>query len=221
MNPVTHLPTYIANPGQARVRGFGHRSRHIEVKDGLGCSGTFLGQPSPASVAGTGHTIAADAVTDKIDIGVVLVGRPMVLEVIKKCLPIRWQVMSLEIPEGKREAMIDTNHRRLVFQEPFNQPLGQRLVASNTYVDLEEVEPQKAASPCPKCRPADLSDSMSEFLRPNSRCRCNGRKPKCGSWMGQGPDPERIRPNGPGRVVIRIQVDSSQQGRHLPTCHPH
>jgi hypothetical protein len=84
----------------------------------------FLGQAPPASVAHACRTVAEPALTYEIDIGVVFVGWPMLLEIIEESGPIRLQTVRLEIAQRKRKTVIDTGQRGRLFGQPWSQPFG-------------------------------------------------------------------------------------------------
>lgn len=65
---------------------------------------------------------ARHALAHEIDIGVIVVGRPMTLEIIEKGRPIGLEAMRLEIAQRKRKAMIDADQGRRVLGEPLHQP---------------------------------------------------------------------------------------------------
>lgn len=75
-------------------------------------------------MAETGGTVAHRAVAHEIDGGLVLVGRPVALEVIEKGRPVGRQAVGLEIPQWKGEPVVDTDQCRPVFGEPLDQPFG-------------------------------------------------------------------------------------------------
>src|ERR1035437_4431166 len=100
--------------------GFRHRSLYVEMKDRFGTTRALLGQPSPARVPHAHRAVTYGAVTDKIDIGVVLVGRPMPLEIIKESGPVRLEAMHLEIAQRELEAVFDANQRRCILGQPFD-----------------------------------------------------------------------------------------------------
>ena len=116
-----------AQPRNPGVGGFRDRSLHIEMKHRLRAAGAFLGQPPPAGIAHARRAIAVDAVADEIDIGVVLVGRPVALEIVEERRPVGLQAMHLEIAQREREAVVDADQRRRVFGEPLDQPFGDAL----------------------------------------------------------------------------------------------
>src|SRR5262249_10794463 len=71
-------------PGNPRVRRFRHRALHVELKHRLSAAGALLGQPPPTGIAGARCAVAHHALAHEIDIGVIVVGRPMALEVIEE-----------------------------------------------------------------------------------------------------------------------------------------
>ena len=68
--------------------------------------------------------LPTSAVADEIDVGVILVGRPMALEIVEEGGPVGLQSMRLEIAQRKREAVVDADQRGRVLGQPFHQPFG-------------------------------------------------------------------------------------------------
>src|SRR5262249_6682251 len=102
-------PANEQQPRDTSVGGFRDRPLHVEMKDGLGAAGALLGEPPPAGVADASGTVAHDALADEIDIGVVVVGRPMVLEIVEEGGPIELEAMRLEIAQRKGKAVVDAD----------------------------------------------------------------------------------------------------------------
>jgi hypothetical protein len=79
----------------------------------------------PRSAAASGScartTISYRAVANEIDVNV-LVGRPMMLEIIEEGWPVRLEAMNLEIAQREREAVIDADQRRHVLGQSLYQP---------------------------------------------------------------------------------------------------
>ena len=65
-----------AQPGNAGMGGFRHRSLHVEVKDRFRAAGALLGQAPPAGIAHARRAVADGAVAHEIDIGVAPAIRP-------------------------------------------------------------------------------------------------------------------------------------------------
>ena len=89
-----------------RHEWIGHRTRDVEVKDRLGSTGPDFGQTAPAGISGTGLGVAAGSVADEIDVGVVLVGRPVALKIIEEHRPVRRDGVDLEITQRKRKGVV-------------------------------------------------------------------------------------------------------------------
>src|SRR5258708_438706 len=102
-------------PGDAGMSRFRHRPLHVEVKHGLGATGAFLGQPPPAGIAGAHSAVAKYALAHEIDIGVIVVSRPMALEIVEEGWPVGLKIVQLEIAQWKREAVVDPNQRWPIF----------------------------------------------------------------------------------------------------------
>jgi hypothetical protein len=58
---------------------------------------------------GCARALSADALAHEIDIGVIVVGRPMALEIVEEGGPVWLEAMRLEIAQREREAMIDAD----------------------------------------------------------------------------------------------------------------
>ena len=75
-----------AQPGNAGMGGFRHRSLHVEMKDGFRAAGPLVGQAPPAGIAHARRAIPGDAIAHEIDMDVILVRRPMAVEIIEEGL---------------------------------------------------------------------------------------------------------------------------------------
>jgi len=51
---------------------------------------------------------------------VIVVGRPVVLEIVEKGWPVRLEGMHLEIAQRKREAVVNANQGRRIFCQSFD-----------------------------------------------------------------------------------------------------
>ena len=71
------------------------------------------------------------AIADEIDIGVIVVGRPMALEIVEEGRPVGLEAMHLEIAQRKREAVVDADQRGHILGEPLDQPFGDALAGSS------------------------------------------------------------------------------------------
>ena len=94
------------------------------MKHRLGATGAFLGKPPPAGVAGTRGAFAEHSLAHEIDIGVVVVSRPVKLEIVEEGGPVGFEAMRLEIAQRERKAVIDADQRWRVLSEPLDQPFG-------------------------------------------------------------------------------------------------
>ena len=91
----------------------------------MSAASAFLGQSSPARVAHSFRAVATQAIAHEIDVGVVFIGRPMALEIVEEGGPIGLEPMDLEIPQRKREAVVDADQRRSILGQPLDQPFGE------------------------------------------------------------------------------------------------
>ena len=123
MHARTELPPQVTQPRQTGVGGLGHAALHIKVEDGLRAA-AFLGHPPPAGITRASGPIAMRAVPDEIDIHVIVIGRPMMLEVVEELGPVRRESVGLEIAERKRKRMVDADEGRRAVAEFGGKPLG-------------------------------------------------------------------------------------------------
>ena len=71
------------------------------MKDRFRPARALLGQPPPAGIALAFRAFAADARADEFDIGVVLIGRPMAMEIIEEGGPVGQKLtIAAQIIEG-------------------------------------------------------------------------------------------------------------------------
>src|SRR5580704_1115401 len=105
--------------------GFSHRYLHVEKKDGLRAARACLGKSPPPRVS-----LARYAAAQGLDRRVVLVGRPMTLEIVKECRPVMFEAMFIKLADRERKAVVDADQSGRVLGQPFHQPFG-GAVASN------------------------------------------------------------------------------------------
>jgi hypothetical protein len=80
--------------------GLCNRARNIEVENGLR-SGSFFCDAPPPRVTASGCTVAMVAITHEINVGVLVICRPVPLKIVEKCLPIVRQAVLVEILQRK------------------------------------------------------------------------------------------------------------------------
>src|SRR2546428_6529331 len=124
MHPATDLPTEEDQPRQPSVCRFGHGPLNVKMEDGLGCSGAHFSQPPPAWITGTCRSTADGALAHEIDVCMVSIRGPMMLEVVKECRPVMRQAVLLKVRQRKRESVVDADQRRSVLRKPQHQPFG-------------------------------------------------------------------------------------------------
>src|SRR6266446_4316728 len=90
-----------AQPRYPGMGGFRHRTRHVEMKYRFSPDRALFRQSPPAGVAHPRRTVAEYAFAHEIDIGIVFVGRPMLLEILEERRPVRLEAMHLEIAQRK------------------------------------------------------------------------------------------------------------------------
>jgi len=82
------MPPEIAQPRKSCVRGLSDRSLHIKMENRLGRTRPNFCYPPPAGITGAGGSISANAFANEIDVGVILVGWPVALEIVEKGRPV-------------------------------------------------------------------------------------------------------------------------------------
>lgn len=65
-----------------------HLSLHVELENRLRGGRTELGEAEPGGIAHALQAFAAWIVSDKADIGLVLIGRPMFLKIVEEREPV-------------------------------------------------------------------------------------------------------------------------------------
>ncbi len=156
--------------------GFRHRALHVEMKHRFRAAGAFLGQAPPAGIAHARRAVAGDAVAHEIDIDVILVGRPMALEIVEEASASR---AAARAPRNSAAGRKSRGRCRPALARPRRAappairrcPCGSSICAGSAAAEL----PPEARRPRPDRR-ASPSGLRSAFPRPNSRCRWCGRK---------------------------------------------
>ncbi len=92
------------------------------MKDRLRAPSTDFGNAPPLCITGSSSCITAYSIANKIDIGMVIICRPMTLKVLQKGSPIERQTMLCEVPERERKAVVDADKRRDIFGQNLRQP---------------------------------------------------------------------------------------------------
>jgi len=95
--------------------GLGHLALHIKVKDRLRAPGPLLGQTPPAGIAGPRRAFACRTVAHEIHVGVILIGRPVALEIVEEGRPVGFQTVNLEITQRKGKPVVDADQCGNVF----------------------------------------------------------------------------------------------------------
>ena len=81
------------------------------MKDGF-CARAYFRDPPPARITTAGRAISTLTLTNEIDVGVVLICRPVLLKIVQERRPVAGQVVFLEILQGKRKSVVNTNRRK-------------------------------------------------------------------------------------------------------------
>src|SRR5258708_31417978 len=124
MHMIPLVPSDKAQPRDAGVGGFCDRALHIEMKDGFCAARALLGQTPPPGIPRARIAISAHTLANEIDIRVVFVGGPMLLEVVQERRPVRLEAVGLEIAQRKREAVVNADQRCRLFTQPRDEPFG-------------------------------------------------------------------------------------------------
>ena len=93
------------------------------MKDGF-CVRTYFRDSPPARITTAGRAISTLTFTNEIDVGVVLICRPVLLKIVHKRWPVVGLLVLLEISQRERKAVVNARQREGCFREPFNQPLS-------------------------------------------------------------------------------------------------
>src|ERR1017187_2498567 len=101
----------VPQPGKSAMRRFRNRPLHVKVKDRLRAAGSYLRHSPPSSLSNSRASIAADPLANKVNVNI-LIGGPVLLEVVQECRPVERQPVFLKIPEREGEAVVDTNKGR-------------------------------------------------------------------------------------------------------------
>ena len=124
MHAFAELLAEVAQPRQTGVGGLRHAALHVEVKDGLRAA-AFLGHPPPTGITRAFGPIAMRAVPDEIDIHVVVVRRPVVMEVIEEQGPVGWEAVGFKVAQRKGKRVVDTDKRGRAVAQFGGEPLGE------------------------------------------------------------------------------------------------
>ena len=79
------------------MRRFGYFTRHVKVKDRFGRTSPFFRQATPTGIAHALGAIPYKTIPNKISIDMIIIFRPVVLEIVEKGRPVRQQMVNLEI----------------------------------------------------------------------------------------------------------------------------
>jgi hypothetical protein len=112
-----------------------------EVKHRFGAAGALLGQSPPAGIAHTRRAIPDRAMPYEIDIGVVLVGRPVPLEIVEERRPVGKQPMHLEITQREGKAVVDADQRRRILRKPLRKSLCVTSTMQGNFIDGSKKKP--------------------------------------------------------------------------------
>src|SRR5262249_27616804 len=102
--------------------------RHIEMKHRSRTGADFC-DPPPTRIATPGRSVAASALSNEVNVSVVLIGRPVLLKIIKEGWPVARQAVLLEISQRERKDLVNDYHRCGRLREAFNKPVGNCLAS--------------------------------------------------------------------------------------------
>ncbi len=88
-------------------------------------SGQLHCQPPPPRIAGPRGLVAIHTIPNEVDIHVVLVCRPVHLEIIQETTPIWWDAVDFEAAQRQGERVLDAYKRRWTVAELDGEPLGE------------------------------------------------------------------------------------------------
>jgi hypothetical protein len=109
MNPGAKSPAKKQQPRQSGMGGLCHLALDVEVEDRFGMTSTALGEALPTRLAGSGRTVSRHTIADEVNVQVILVGWPMLHEVLQEQGPGRGKTMTLEVFERERKAVINAD----------------------------------------------------------------------------------------------------------------
>ena len=164
----------ITQPWQSAMRRLRNRALHVKMKYRLS-PGTYLCNASPRRSPRPRRSIAVHTVTDKIYIDVLIIGRPMQLEVVQESTPIEGQVVLLKIPKRKGEAVVNTNQRRLASRKAV-PPIAPRFRGeSNIFLAPPVAESRPASRLDPQRTSANRGGLTTASERRSSQSRYSGQ----------------------------------------------
>src|ERR1017187_8758922 len=115
----------VEEPWESGERRFGDRALNVEKENGF-CGGRPpFGQAEPSVLAHPLRALSHVAVSDEVDIGMRFVGRPVLLKVEQEARPVPWEAVAVEILNGERESVVDTNDGRSLVTKLVAEPLGE------------------------------------------------------------------------------------------------
>lgn len=157
-------------PGNAGVGGLRHRTLDVEMEHRLRATSPHYRQAPPLAISLAQSPLAGCAIADEIHIGVVLVGRPVALKIVKEGRPIGQQAMGLEIAQWEGEAVVDADQGGDVLgqalREPFDDATPRPVISSRAAAGHPAARPPHRPD-----RRADPSGLWSGSPRPTSRCQ--------------------------------------------------
>ena len=71
------------------MRRFGYRTLYVKVKDRFGRTSPFLCQATPTGIARAVGAIPSKTIPNEINIDIITICRPVVLEIVEKGRPVR------------------------------------------------------------------------------------------------------------------------------------
>src|ERR1019366_5608897 len=115
----------VKEPRQTGERRFGDRALNVEKENGF-CGGRPpFGQAEPSVLAHPLRALSHVAVSDEVDIDMRFVGRPVLLKVEQEARPVPWEAVAVEILNGERESVVDTDDGRSLVTKLVAETLGE------------------------------------------------------------------------------------------------
>ncbi|WP_248308487.1 hypothetical protein [Bosea sp. 124] len=106
---------------------FRHRALHVEMEHRFRAACAFFCQPPPAGIAHARLAIAGDAVAHKLDIDLILVSRPVALEIVEEARPVEQKPMRIEIAQREGKTVVDADQYGRILGHLLHQPFGDAL----------------------------------------------------------------------------------------------
>src|SRR5665213_281928 len=98
---------------------------NVEHEDRFSGGCPPFGQTEPSILAHSLPALSHVAVPYEVDVDVRFVGRPVLLEVEQEARPVPWEAVAVEILNGERESVVDTDDGRSLVTKLVAEPFGE------------------------------------------------------------------------------------------------